>query len=169
MGLSKDQLVKILRSEELRIEDEYQVFTAAMDWVLHDVPKRKKHIVEVLEPVRFPLLSPQRLFKYIESKENSYTSSFPYLIYLPYLLYLFTCSATLRVADVLQFNCFLFCKGITDFSLRVALQTLLKEYTEVTKSPKENKTYSQLQPSKMRPRRKARKYLYAIGCVLEVI
>lgn len=82
MGLSKDQLVKILRSEELRIEDEYQVFTAAMDWVLHDVPKRKKHIVEVLEPVRFPLLSPQRLFKYIESKENSYTSSFPYLIYL---------------------------------------------------------------------------------------
>ncbi|TWW72790.1 actin-binding protein IPP [Takifugu rubripes] len=118
-GLSKDQLVKILRSEELRIEDEYQVFTAAMDWVLHDVPKRKKHIVEVLEPVRFPLLSPQRLFKYIES--------------------------------------------MTDFSLRVALQTLLKEYTEVTKSPKENKTYSLLQPAKMRPRRKARKYLYAIG------
>nr|XP_020474026.1 actin-binding protein IPP isoform X3 [Monopterus albus] len=118
-GLSKDQLVRLLRSEELRIEDEYQVFTAAMDWVLQDVAKRKKHVVEVLEPVRFPLLSPQRLFKYIE--------------------------------------------GITDFSLRVALQTLLKEYTEVTKSPKENKMYSQLQPSKMRPRRKARKYLYAIG------
>lgn len=75
MGLSKDQLVKILRSEELRIEDEYQVFTAAMDWVLHDVPKRRKHIVEVLDPVRFPLLSPQRLFKYIESKENISTSS----------------------------------------------------------------------------------------------
>lgn len=54
-------------------------------------------------------------------------------------------------------------KGITDFSLRVALQTLLKEYTEVTKSPKENKMYNQLQPAKMRPRRKARKYLYAIG------
>ncbi|KAM6918781.1 actin-binding protein IPP isoform 2-T2 [Xenentodon cancila] len=118
-GLSKDQIVKLLRSEELRIEDEYQVFTAAMDWVLHDVTKRKKHVVEVLEAVRFPLLSPQRLFKYIE--------------------------------------------GITDFSLRVALQTLLKEYTEVTKSPKENKMYSQLQPAKMRPRRKARKYLYAIG------
>ncbi|XP_061588919.1 actin-binding protein IPP isoform X2 [Cololabis saira] len=118
-GLSKDQIVRLLRSEELRIEDEYQVFTAAMDWVLHDVTKRKKHVVEVLEAVRFPLLSPQRLFKYIE--------------------------------------------GITDFSLRVALQTLLKEYTEVTKSPKENKMYSQLQPAKMRPRRKARKYLYAIG------
>ncbi|XP_028986935.1 actin-binding protein IPP isoform X2 [Betta splendens] len=117
--LSKDQLGRVLRSEELRIEDEYQVFTAAMDWVLQDVVKRKKHVVEVLEQVRFPLLSPQRLFKYIE--------------------------------------------GITDFSLRVALQTLLKEYTEVTKSPKENKIYSQMQPAKMRPRRKARKYLYAIG------
>lgn len=45
----------------------------------------------------------------------------------------------------------------------MALQTLLKEYTEVSKSPKENKLYSQLQPAKMRPRRKARKYLYAIG------
>lgn len=62
--------------------------------------------------------------------------------------------------DILSFN-----EGITDFSLRVALQTLLKEYTEVTKSPKENKMYSQLQPAKMRPRRKARKYLYAIGSV----
>ncbi|XP_076001076.1 actin-binding protein IPP isoform X1 [Genypterus blacodes] len=118
-GLTNDQVVKLLRSEELRIEDEYQVFTVAMDWVLHDVAKRKKHVVEVLDPVRFPLLSPQRLFKYIES--------------------------------------------ISDFSLRVALQTLLKEYTEVSKSPKENKMYSQLQPAKMRPRRKARKYLYAIG------
>lgn len=118
-GLSKDQLVKLLRSEELRIEDEYQVFTAAMDWVLQDVTRRKKYVVEVLDPVRFPLLSPQRLFKYIE--------------------------------------------GISDFSLRVALQTLLREYTEVSKSPKENKMYSLLQPAKMRPRRKARKYLYAIG------
>lgn len=69
-GLSKDQLVRLLRSEELRIEDEYQVFTAAMDWVLQDVAKRKKHVVEVLEPVRFPLLSPQRLFKYIEGEQN---------------------------------------------------------------------------------------------------
>ncbi|XP_051553986.1 actin-binding protein IPP-like isoform X1 [Myxocyprinus asiaticus] len=116
---SKDQLVKLLRSEELWIEDEYQVFTAAMDWLHHDVPQRKKHVVEVLEPVRFPLLSPQRLYKYIE--------------------------------------------GISDFSLRVALQTLLREYTEVNKSSKENNPLSLLQTAKTRPRIKARKYLYAIG------
>lgn len=53
--------------------------------------------------------------------------------------------------------------GVPDFSLRVALQTLLKEYCEVSKSLKESKVSSFLQPSKARPRRKARKYLYAVG------
>lgn len=81
-GLTKDQIVRLLRSEELRIEDEYQVFTAAMDWVLQDVAKRKKHIVEVLEPVRFPLLSPQRLFKYIEGKDGKFPS-FSHFLYEP--------------------------------------------------------------------------------------
>ncbi|XP_019356931.1 PREDICTED: actin-binding protein IPP [Gavialis gangeticus] len=119
LALTKEQLTKILRSEELSIEDEYQVFAAAMQWILKDLGKRKKHVVEVLEPVRFPLLPPQRLLKYIE--------------------------------------------GVPDFSLRVALQTLLKEYCEASKSPKENKVSSFLQTSKARPRRKARKYLYAVG------
>ena len=81
-GLSKDQIVKLLRSEELRIEDEYQVFTAAMDWVLHDVAKRKKHVVEVLEAVRFPLLSPQRLFKYIEGRNSWKTAPLHLLWFL---------------------------------------------------------------------------------------
>ncbi|XP_019486479.1 PREDICTED: actin-binding protein IPP [Hipposideros armiger] len=119
LALTKDQLIKILRSEELSIEDEYQVFLAAMQWILKDLGKRRKHVVEVLDPVRFPLLPPQRLLKYIE--------------------------------------------GVSDFNLRVALQTLLKEYCEVCKSPKENKFCSFLQTSKVRPRKKARKYLYAVG------
>ena len=119
LGLTKDQLIKILRSEELSIEDEYQVFLAAMQWILKDLGKRRKHVVEVLDPVRFPLLPSQRLLKYIE--------------------------------------------GVSDFNLRVALQTLLKEYCEVCKSPKENKFCSFLQTSKVRPRKKARKYLYAVG------
>ncbi|XP_058408233.1 actin-binding protein IPP isoform X2 [Diceros bicornis minor] len=119
LALTKDQLVKILRSEELSIEDEYQVFLAAMQWILKDLGKRRKHVVEVLDPIRFPLLPPQRLLKYIE--------------------------------------------GVSDFNLRVALQTLLKEYCDVCKSPKENKFCSFLQTSKVRPRKKARKYLYAVG------
>lgn len=66
LALTKDQLVKVLRSEELSIEDEYQVFIAAMQWILKDLGRRKKHVVEVLDTVRFPLLPPQRLLKYIE-------------------------------------------------------------------------------------------------------
>nr|XP_045007159.1 actin-binding protein IPP isoform X1 [Jaculus jaculus] len=119
LALTKDQLIKILRSEELSIEDEYQVFLAAMQWILKDLGKRRKYVVEVLDPIRFPLLPSQRLLKYIE--------------------------------------------GVSDFNLRVALQTLLKEYCEVCKSPKENKFCSFLQTSKVRPRKKARKYLYAVG------
>ncbi|XP_069934671.1 actin-binding protein IPP isoform X3 [Oryctolagus cuniculus] len=119
LALTKDQLIKILRSEELSIEDEYQVFLAAMQWIMKDLGKRRKHVVEVLDPIRFPLLPSQRLLKYIE--------------------------------------------GVSDFNLRVALQTLLKEYCEVCKSPKENKFCSFLQTSKVRPRKKARKYLYAVG------
>uniref|UniRef100_A0A8D1ZVS9 Intracisternal A particle-promoted polypeptide n=1 Tax=Sus scrofa TaxID=9823 RepID=A0A8D1ZVS9_PIG len=66
LALTKDQLIKVLRSEELSIEDEYQVFLAAMQWILKDLGKRRKHVVEVLDPIRFPLLPPQRLLKYIE-------------------------------------------------------------------------------------------------------
>ncbi|XP_051044488.1 actin-binding protein IPP isoform X2 [Phodopus roborovskii] len=66
LALTKDQLIKILRSEELSIEDEYQVFLAAMQWILKDLGKRRKHVVEVLDPIRFPLLPSQRLLKYIE-------------------------------------------------------------------------------------------------------
>ncbi|XP_072366925.1 actin-binding protein IPP isoform X2 [Scyliorhinus torazame] len=119
MGLEKDVVVKILKNEELHIEDEYQVFTAAMEWVLKDMGKRKKYVIEVLDPVRFPLLSSRRLFKYIE--------------------------------------------GIPDFSLRVALQKLLEEYREVSKPQKETKFCKLLPASKICPRKKARKYLYAIG------
>ncbi|MBN3272000.1 IPP protein, partial [Polyodon spathula] len=142
-GLAKAQLVKFLRSEELRIEDEYQVFIAAMNWVLKDVARRKKHVVEVLDPIRFPLLSPQRLFKYIEERWRCHTQS--------------TAPQLSQTVSVCTNNN----KRIS--GLRVALQTLLKEYTEVSKSPKENKMFSVLQPAKIRPRRKARKYLYAIG------
>ena len=42
LALTKDQLIKILRSEELSIEDEYQVFLAAMQWILKDLGKRRK-------------------------------------------------------------------------------------------------------------------------------
>ncbi|XP_063283757.1 actin-binding protein IPP [Pelobates fuscus] len=117
--LTKDQLIRILRSEELCIEDEHQVFSAALTWIQGDIGTRKRHVVEVLEPVRFSLLPPQRLQKSIED--------------------------------------------VTDFNLRVALQTLLREYYEPCPSPKDKKHCNSLQASRVRPRRKARKFLYSIG------
>ncbi|XP_073400557.1 actin-binding protein IPP isoform X2 [Dendrobates tinctorius] len=117
--LTKEQLIRLLRSEELCIEDEHQVFSAAMSWLQKDTATRKRHVVEVLEPVRVSLLPPQRLQKTIEE--------------------------------------------VTDFSLRVALQTLLREYFEPSLSPKDKKLCNFLQTSRVRPRRKARKFLYAIG------
>ncbi|OXB68531.1 hypothetical protein ASZ78_000468 [Callipepla squamata] len=41
LALTKEQLVKILRSEDLCIEDEYQVFLAAMQWILKDLGRRR--------------------------------------------------------------------------------------------------------------------------------
>uniref|UniRef100_A0A8C5QBP8 Intracisternal A particle-promoted polypeptide n=1 Tax=Leptobrachium leishanense TaxID=445787 RepID=A0A8C5QBP8_9ANUR len=117
--LTKDQLVRILRSEELCIENEYQIFSAAMTWLQRDIASRKKHVVEVMEPVRFALLPPQRLQKSIED--------------------------------------------VPDFNLRVALQTLLREYCEPCLSPKDKQLLGSRQASRGRPRRKARKFLYAIG------
>ncbi|KAM5148903.1 actin-binding protein IPP [Mantella aurantiaca] len=118
-GLAKDQLTRLLRSEELCVEDEHQVFAAALAWLQRDAATRRRHAVEVLEAIRFPLLPPQRLQKDIEE--------------------------------------------VTDFSLRVALQTLLREYCDPGPSPKDRKLCNFLQPPRVRPRRKARKFLYAIG------
>ena len=44
----------------------FQVFKAALHWILHDAPRRRKHIFEVLGPVRVPLISQKSLVKYIE-------------------------------------------------------------------------------------------------------
>ncbi|KAG8437047.1 hypothetical protein GDO86_007939 [Hymenochirus boettgeri] len=117
--LTKDQLLRLLRSEELCIEDEYQVFSAAMLWIQKDIVSRKRHLVEVLDPIRFSLLPPIRLQKAIED--------------------------------------------VTDFNLHVALQTLLREYCEPSHSPNDKKTCNFLQTTRVRPRRRARKFLYAIG------
>ncbi|ELU11985.1 hypothetical protein CAPTEDRAFT_144257 [Capitella teleta] len=66
-SLSKDLLVSFLHSESLVVENEYQVFTAAMQWMLSDASQRRKHVFEVLAAIRFPLISQRQLETYIES------------------------------------------------------------------------------------------------------
>lgn len=64
--LPKDLLLKFLQSEDLNIESEFQVFTAAMKWILHDTSKRRRFIFEVMGPIRFPIISQKLLGKYID-------------------------------------------------------------------------------------------------------
>nr|CAD7443081.1 unnamed protein product [Timema bartmani] len=55
--LPKDLLTKFLSSEHLRVDTEFQVFQAAMRWIVHDVIQRRRYVFEVLSHVRLPLLS----------------------------------------------------------------------------------------------------------------
>ncbi|KAJ4431679.1 hypothetical protein ANN_20280 [Periplaneta americana] len=55
--LPKDLLTKFLSSEHLRVDTEFQVFQAAMRWIMHDVTQRRRYVFEILSHVRLPLLS----------------------------------------------------------------------------------------------------------------
>lgn len=63
--LNKDVLVELLKSEHLQIDNEFQVFQATMSWIFHDVSSRRKHVFDILAPVRFPTISTSCLNKYI--------------------------------------------------------------------------------------------------------
>lgn len=55
--LPKELLVNFLRSENLRVDSEYQVFQAALRWITYDIVCRKRYVFEILRYVRLPLLS----------------------------------------------------------------------------------------------------------------
>jgi actin-binding protein IPP len=59
--LPKELLTKFLSSEHLRVDTEFQVFQAAMRWIMHDVTQRRRYVFEILSHVRLPLLSVCRL------------------------------------------------------------------------------------------------------------
>jgi actin-binding protein IPP len=65
LSLSKETLVYILESELLNIDNEYQVFNAAMHWIFHCLKERRRYVFEVLLPVRFAIISPKLLDKYV--------------------------------------------------------------------------------------------------------
>ena len=66
LQMPKDSLIKVLQSENLHVESEYQVFDAAMRWIVHEAPIRRKLVFEVLSPVRFPVVAQKKLENYIE-------------------------------------------------------------------------------------------------------
>ncbi|XP_046557768.1 actin-binding protein IPP-like [Haliotis rubra] len=50
LTLPKDVLIHFLSSEKLRVEQELQVFNAAMKWIHHDLAVRKRHVFDVMAP-----------------------------------------------------------------------------------------------------------------------
>lgn len=56
--LSAEQLSSLLKSDDLNVPSEQEVFNALMDWVQHDFSGREKHIPDLLALIRLPLLSP---------------------------------------------------------------------------------------------------------------
>ena len=56
--LSLDQVSDMLRLDNLRVNDEEDVFDAAMGWINYIKEERSEHIAHILCQVRLPLLSP---------------------------------------------------------------------------------------------------------------
>lgn len=77
--LSADQLATLLKSDDLNVPTEKDVFHALMSWVQFDFEAREKHIPELLGLIRLPLLPPavssprlsfHTLFSRIQSFDN---------------------------------------------------------------------------------------------------
>lgn len=56
--LSCEQLSNLLKSDDLNVPTEQEVFHALMSWVQSDSDNREKHIPELLALIRLPLLQP---------------------------------------------------------------------------------------------------------------
>lgn len=56
--LSADQLATLLKSDDLNVPTEQDVFHALMSWAQHDFVVREKCIPDLLSLIRLPLLSP---------------------------------------------------------------------------------------------------------------
>lgn len=63
--LPKETLQHFLKSEGLSIDSEFQVFEATMKWVLHNVRERRPLVHDVLDAVRFPVISQKQLERYV--------------------------------------------------------------------------------------------------------
>ena len=46
--LPKDTILSLLASEDLRVDSEYQVFLAAMNWLYHNVGSRRRYTIFLL-------------------------------------------------------------------------------------------------------------------------
>ena len=72
-------MANLLKSDDLNVPSEQEVFHALMEWVQHDFPNRELHIPDLLALIRLPLLKPAVIFFLIGLITN-------YLLLLLYIL-----------------------------------------------------------------------------------
>ena len=65
---SVEDLVILLQSEELNIQNESQVYESVMRWVKHDITNRKDKLFQLLEHVRLPLIEVEYLVSCVGSE-----------------------------------------------------------------------------------------------------
>ncbi|XP_031594396.1 kelch-like protein 25 [Oreochromis aureus] len=68
-SLSKDQLLELILSDELEIEDEQVVFNSVMRWVRYDLEGRRLHLPELLTGIRLALLPSECLLEAVACEE----------------------------------------------------------------------------------------------------
>ncbi|GBP30667.1 Actin-binding protein IPP [Eumeta japonica] len=61
LDLPLPQLIKLLSSEQLTVDNEAEVLHAALRWLEHDPTLRRQYCFDVLSKVRLPLIAPQVL------------------------------------------------------------------------------------------------------------
>jgi len=49
-------LIRLIASESLRVDSEFQVFNAALRWIKHDIIHRRRYVFDILSNVRLPLV-----------------------------------------------------------------------------------------------------------------
>lgn len=78
--LSADQLANLLKSDDLNVPSEQDVFNALISWIQHDAANREKAIPDLLALIRLPLLEPTviRNIYYIASLNKFHSFNFFY-------------------------------------------------------------------------------------------
>lgn len=65
LSLQVDQMANLLKSDDLNVVTEENVFESLMTWVQHDSASRETHLPTLLKLIKLPLLSSEVMMLFI--------------------------------------------------------------------------------------------------------
>ncbi|KAG7205534.1 hypothetical protein KM043_007512 [Ampulex compressa] len=68
LTLAPQQVAKLICSDRLMVPSEEKVFECVISWVHHELDSRQAHLAQLMEHVRFPLLSQEYLVQRVEEE-----------------------------------------------------------------------------------------------------